>query len=62
MATLSELGATILPPVPAFYHHPVTIDDIVDQTVVRILDQFGFELEDASRWDGLTPSSTVERD
>jgi 4-hydroxy-3-polyprenylbenzoate decarboxylase len=62
MATLSELGATILPPVPAFYHHPVTIEDIVDQTVVRILDQLALELDDESRWDGLTPPSAIERD
>jgi 4-hydroxy-3-polyprenylbenzoate decarboxylase len=62
MVTLSELGATILPPVPAFYHHPQEIDDVVDQTVVRILDQFALELDDARRWEGLTPPSAVERD
>jgi len=53
MLTLSELGATILPPVPAFYSRPKEIDDIVDQTVLRILDQFSFELEASSRWTGL---------
>ena len=52
MLTLSEAGATIMPPVPAFYHQPVEIADIVDQTVLRILDQFDFELEAASRWGG----------
>jgi 4-hydroxy-3-polyprenylbenzoate decarboxylase len=62
MMTLTELGATILPPVPAFYHHPREIDDIVDQTVVRILDQFGLELDGVQRWEGLTPPSAVERD
>jgi polyprenyl P-hydroxybenzoate/phenylacrylic acid decarboxylase-like protein len=62
MVTLSELGATILPPVPAFYHHPQEIDDIVDQTVLRMLDQFAFDLDDESRWEGLAPSSAIERD
>jgi flavin prenyltransferase len=60
MLTLSELGATILPPVPAFYHRPTEIDDIVDQTVLRILDQFAFELEAGSRWRGL--AAEAERD
>jgi 4-hydroxy-3-polyprenylbenzoate decarboxylase len=60
MLTLSEAGATILPPVPAFYHHPEEIGDIVDQTVLRILDQLSLELEDGSRWSGLR--SEAERD
>ena len=61
MLTLSELGATILPPVPAFYHGPKEIGDIVDQTVLRILDQFGLDLDaSSSRWRGLT--SEAERD
>ncbi|HEY4348725.1 MAG TPA: UbiX family flavin prenyltransferase [Gaiellaceae bacterium] len=55
MLTLSDMGATILPPTPAFYHRPETIDDIVDQTVLRILDQLGFGLEADSRWTGLWP-------
>ena len=53
MVTLSELGATIAPPAPAFYGRPHDIEDIVDHTVVRILDQFGFDLEASSRWEGL---------
>ncbi len=53
MTTLSELGATIMPPVPAFYHRPLEVADIVDQTVLRILDQFDLELEAGSRWSGL---------
>ena len=55
MLSLSELGATILPPTPAFYHRPQQIDDIVDHTVLRILDQFDFGLESPSRWEGLAP-------
>jgi flavin prenyltransferase len=49
-----ELGAVIMPPVPAFYHRPKTLDDIINQTVNRILDQFGIELEEDlfERWSG----------
>jgi 4-hydroxy-3-polyprenylbenzoate decarboxylase len=53
MLALSELGATIFPPTPAFYGRPATVDDLVDQTVVRILDQLGLDLPAASRWAGL---------
>jgi 2,5-furandicarboxylate decarboxylase 2 len=43
-----------MPPVPAFYAHPQTIDDVVDHTVGRILDLFGIEhREIAHRWSGL---------
>jgi 4-hydroxy-3-polyprenylbenzoate decarboxylase len=48
MTTLSELGATIFPPAPAFYHRPETLDDVIDYTVLRILDQL--DLGGASRW------------
>ncbi|AIR63194.1 UbiX family flavin prenyltransferase [Cedecea neteri] len=44
MTQASELGAVIMPPVPAFYHRPQTLQDIVDQTVNRVLDQFDLEL------------------
>ena len=52
MAALAEMGAILAPPVPAFYHHPKTIDDLVDQSVDRVLDLLGLPAEDASRWDG----------
>ncbi len=55
MLTLAEMGATIMPPTPAFYHRPQEIADIVDHTVLRILDQFDFGLEASSRWAGLAP-------
>jgi 4-hydroxy-3-polyprenylbenzoate decarboxylase len=57
MLTLSDLGATIFPPTPAYYHRPEQIADIVDQTVVRILDQFDFGVEADSRWRGLRPAA-----
>ena len=53
MLTLSELGATILPPTPAFYARPADLAEMVDYTTLRILDQFGFEIESDSRWRGL---------
>ncbi len=52
MTQAAEYGAVILPPVPAFYHRPVTIDEIVDQTVGKILDQFGIEHDLFARWRG----------
>lgn len=50
MTRLSEMGAIIAPPVPAFYQRPETVDDIVNQTVGRALDLFGFELGMVKRW------------
>ena len=52
MTTAAELGAIIRPPVPAFYHRPSLIGQLVDQTVSRVIDQFDIELpEDLfTRW------------
>ncbi|NLS52225.1 UbiX family flavin prenyltransferase [Hafnia alvei] len=54
MTTAAELGAIVMPPVPAFYHRPQTLQDIIDQTVNRVIDQFDIEMpEDLfTRWDG----------
>jgi len=54
MTTAAELGAMIMPPVPAFYHRPQRIEDLVDQTVNRVVDQFDITLpEDLfMRWNG----------
>ena len=52
MLKLSRMGAVVLPPMPAFYNRPRTIDDIVDHTVSRVLDQFGLEVPGAVRWTG----------
>jgi 4-hydroxy-3-polyprenylbenzoate decarboxylase len=52
MLKLARMGAVILPPVPAFYNHPRTVDDVVEHTVARILDQFGIEVPSAMRWAG----------
>jgi flavin prenyltransferase len=52
MLKLSRLGVVILPPVPAFYNHPQTLDDMVNHIVMRILDQFDIHLDLMKRWDG----------
>jgi 4-hydroxy-3-polyprenylbenzoate decarboxylase len=52
MLKLSRMGAVILPPMPAFYNNPRTVDDVIDYTVARILDQFGIQVESAMRWSG----------
>jgi 4-hydroxy-3-polyprenylbenzoate decarboxylase len=50
MTALSEMGAVIAPPVPAFYAKPRTIDDIIDQTLGRVLDLFGLDSGTVRRW------------
>ncbi|MCO6457796.1 MAG: UbiX family flavin prenyltransferase [Pirellulaceae bacterium] len=45
-----DLGALILPPMPAFYHDPQTIDDIIDQTIGKVFDYFGLEHQLFRRW------------
>jgi 4-hydroxy-3-polyprenylbenzoate decarboxylase len=53
MLKLSRLGVAIVPPVPAFYNRPDSLDDIVNYTVTRLLDQAGIHIEAAARWDGM---------
>ena len=53
MEHLTLCGAVILPPVPSFYHSPKTIDDIVDHSVQKALDQFGIEKSLFKRWTGI---------
>jgi len=52
MLRLSRMGAVVFPPVPAFYQRPASIEELVDHTVMRILDQFDLHLDAAGRWDG----------
>jgi 4-hydroxy-3-polyprenylbenzoate decarboxylase len=54
MAALAEMGAIVAPPMPAFYHHPESVSDIVDHSVDRILDLIGLPSPGARRWDGPT--------
>lgn len=53
MLKLSRMGVVITPPVPAFYNQPQTIDDIVNHTVTRALDQFGLHMDATARWNGI---------
>jgi 4-hydroxy-3-polyprenylbenzoate decarboxylase len=52
MLALAEMGAVVLPPVPAFYHRPKTIRDLVDHTVGRVLDRIGIEHGLVTEWTG----------
>ena len=55
MLKLARMGVVIAPPVPAFYSRPDTIDEIVNSTAARLLDQFGIHV-DMARWPGLNPA------
>jgi len=56
----AELGAVVLPPVPAFYHRPRTIADLVDHTVGKVLDQLGVPHDLYARWGGHPPEPPGE--
>jgi 4-hydroxy-3-polyprenylbenzoate decarboxylase len=61
MLTLAKLGVRIVPPMPAFYHRPSSVDDIVDHITTRVLDQFE-QLEpgvpETARWQGMRAART----
>lgn len=52
MLNLTNMGTIIMPPVPAFYNKPMTLDQMVTQTVARMLDVIGVEVQGLKRWDG----------
>jgi 4-hydroxy-3-polyprenylbenzoate decarboxylase len=52
MAAVTEAGAIVYPPVPAFYAHPQSLDEMVDHTLGRVLDLFGIDLGVVRRWTG----------
>lgn len=58
MLFLSRMGTVILPPMPAFYNHPQSLDDVVNHIVFRTLDQFGIHMPEAEekRWGGMLPN------
>lgn len=53
MTAVTEMGGVIFPPLPAFYHRPTSIDDIVNDTVARVLDMFALGPALAAAWPGL---------
>ncbi|WP_353194734.1 flavoprotein, partial [Pusillimonas noertemannii] len=52
MTAVTEMGGIVFPPLPAFYHHPATIEEMVDHTIVRVLDLFDIHIE-GPRWEGM---------
>jgi polyprenyl P-hydroxybenzoate/phenylacrylic acid decarboxylase-like protein len=61
MVAAAEAGATILPPVPAFYFGPRTIDDLIDHMIGKILDQLGWEHALFKRWGETEPTKPDEK-
>jgi 4-hydroxy-3-polyprenylbenzoate decarboxylase len=50
MVSLTEMGAIVAPPMPAFYFKPETVADLVDSSIDRVLDLLGLPPDDARRW------------
>jgi len=55
MLRLTDMGAILFPPVPAFYHRPRDLEDIIRHSIGKILDLFDIEVPDFKRWAGVTP-------
>lgn len=58
MVSVTEAGGIICPPLPAFYLHPQSVDDIVDQGVARVLDLLDIPHTLSARWAGLSPTNS----
>lgn len=52
LTTLAEAGARIAPPIPAWYHHPTSLEEMVDFLVIRVFDGLGYDLGSLRRWEG----------
>ncbi|MDP4126795.1 MAG: UbiX family flavin prenyltransferase [Bacillota bacterium] len=52
MLSLSRIGVRMIPPMPAFYNHPQSIQDMINHHVMKILDQFGIKYDRVKRWNG----------
>jgi 4-hydroxy-3-polyprenylbenzoate decarboxylase len=59
MLDLARKGVRIVPPMPAFYNHPASVDDIVDHITVRVLDQLALTAPAAKRWEGMRAARTA---
>ena len=59
MTSVTEMGAIVFPPVPAFYHRPQTVAELVDHTVSRVVDLLGVAQPQAPRWSGLTAATPL---
>lgn len=60
MVAVTEMGGIIFPPVPAFYSHPKSIDDLINHTVGRVLDLFGVQHEKITRWRGMGNTQAID--
>jgi flavin prenyltransferase len=61
MLKLSRMGVVILPPVPAFYNHPQSLDEMVNHIAMRALDQFDLHLDIMRRWNGVMKAQSTPR-
>lgn len=61
MVSVTEMGGIIFPPMPAFYQHPASLDDLVNHTVQRVLDLIGLPVSDAPRWSGLPDAGDASK-
>ncbi|MFI8836281.1 non-oxidative hydroxyarylic acid decarboxylases subunit B [Streptomyces afghaniensis] len=59
MLALARLGVQMVPPMPAFYNHPASVDDIVDHITARVLDQFELPAPAARRWEGMRAARSL---
>jgi 4-hydroxy-3-polyprenylbenzoate decarboxylase len=55
MLSLAEMGAVVLPPMPAFYNRPKGLDDVVTHTIARVLDRLGLPQTLVAEWQGTRP-------
>ncbi|MDJ0384570.1 UbiX family flavin prenyltransferase [Streptomyces sp. G-G2] len=62
MTAVTEAGAIVLPPVPAYYHRPASLDDLLAHVTGKILDQFGIHHEVFPRWRGVRPAAAASAD
>ena len=60
MAAVTEIGAIVYPPVPAFYARPASLEQMVDHTLGRVLDLFDIDNDAVSRWGGLNSIKNTE--
>src|SRR5213595_4353120 len=61
MLALAEMGAVVLPPMPAFYNRPKDLDDIVNHTVARVLDRLNLPQSLVAEWQGTAQRAARER-
>ncbi|WUW67797.1 UbiX family flavin prenyltransferase [Streptomyces sp. NBC_01455] len=62
MLALSRMGVQLVPPMPAFYNHPQSVDDIVNHVTARVLDQFDLPFPAARRWEGMRSARVLAPD